>query len=1135
MNVSMKAVSSPSLTSRIAAYDVNGNQLNIANATAGGSVSLTASVTAGRTYYVVMSGAGTTGSYQANISIATTSGVVPRAPSDLKATAISSSQINLTWENNSTNQTGFDVYGSTNGTTFVLWGPVTPGAATSYSRTGLAAGTKYWFKIMAVDLTGASAASNVVSVTTMAATPVVPAAPSGLTATAVSPSQINLTWTNNSTSQTSFNVYGSTNGTTFTLRGPVTPGTATSYSGTSLAAGTKYWFKITAVDSAGASAASNVVSATTLAATPTVPAAPTGLTATIATQTQINLAWAPEASTQTGFNVYESTDGTNFSQLATVSSASAASYSVTGLTAGTQYWFKVTALDTTGESAASSVANATTPAATVAAQPGTYSESVSGDLGGSLNAATPITLSSSGTEVITGAIAGSTDEDAVTFTAPMTGTMTVSMQAANSPTITGRVAAYDVNGNLLNIANAPAGGSASLTTSVTAGSTYFVVISARGTTGSYQANISIAAAAAPTVPTVPTGLTATAASQTEIDLAWAAESSTQTGFNVYEATNGTNFSLLSAVNTAGATSYAATGLTAGTQYWFKVTALGTAGESAASNVANATTLAATLTVPAAPSGLTATAVSQSQINLTWTNSSTSQTSFNVYGSTDGTTFVLWGPVTPGTATSYSGTGLAAGTQYWFKVTAVDAASESAASNVATATTVAATQTPPPATGMIQPGVPSIAPTPIPTTGQVPGNDTYINFGNGYGVNAPNGPAVDPSDPSITTWAQCVAKYGSDLAFLHHLGYAGTTVLYNDDNTAALQPGDIDLFTTQEMDGNYAFGASNIHGTAGNPITIMAEPGSVVTIAASVDGANFTNDSYVIVSGFTFNGKNCSGGDGIDLYTSTNMTFMDINEFGYGLGLRGMQGLSNIDIYDCVFADNTSSHGMYIGARDLPNANIFVHNSIFYGNQNQAFQQNGRCNNLEFYDNIVHSNINAGVSLLEGNSNAIIADNLIYDNGAEGIVFYDYDDSNTGGIFPYNQLNNVVENNIVWEGKYDMSGGTNAALQPDILIVDSTAAGNYQIQVAIKNNILVSYDGPAVTIDNTDNAPLTTITGNTIYSQSGTGMIIAGTSYSFSAMQAYGSNFAGNTFANPNFVSANISNWATASLFNFAIA
>jgi hypothetical protein len=714
--------------------------------------------------------------------------------------------------------------------------------------------------------------------------------------------------------------------------------------------------------------------------------------------------------------------------------------------------------------------------------------------------------------------------------------MTVSMQAVNSPSMTARIAAYDVNANLLNIANTPTGGSVSFTTSVTAGSTYFVVMSGRGTTGSYLANIAIAATATVTVqvPVAPTGLTAAAASATQINLAWAPEASTQTGFNVYESTDGTNFSQLATVSSATAASYSVTGLTAGTQYWFEVTATNTTGESAPSAVANGTTLAATQATPSAPTGLTATASSQTQINLAWAAETSTQSGFNVYESTNGTTFSQLATVSTASATSYSVTGLTAGTQYWFKLTAVNAAGESAATNVANATTAAATQTPPPATGTIQPGVPSIGLTAIPTTGQVPtGNDTYINFGNGYGVNAPNGPAVDPSDPSITTWAQGVAKYGSDLAFLHHLGYSGTTVLYNAD-TSTLQPGDIDVFTAQEMDGTYAFGAQNLHGTASAPITIMAEPGAVVTIAGNT-GAQFINDSYLVISGFTFNGKNSSGGDGMDLYTSNNITIMNINEFGYGLGLRGMQGLSNIDIYDCVFHGNNPSHGVYIGARDLPNSNIFVHNNIFYGNNNQAFQENGRCTNLEFYDNIVHSNANAGVSLLEGNTDAIIADNLIYDNGSEGIVFFDYDDSNTGGIFPYNQLGNVVENNIVWEGKYDMSGGTNASGQPDILLVDSTAAGNYQIQVTIKNNILVSYDGPAVTIDNADIVPLTTITGNTIYSQTGNGMIITGTSYSFSAMQAYGSNFAGNTFANPNFVNANINNWATSSLFNFAIA
>src|SRR5207244_2675040 len=66
-------------------------------------------------------------------------------------------------------------------------------------------------------------------------------------------------------------------------------------------------------------------------------AAPSGLTATAAASgTQVDLTWADNSSNETGFNVYESTDGVNFTLLATAA-ANATSYSWTAASPGTAY------------------------------------------------------------------------------------------------------------------------------------------------------------------------------------------------------------------------------------------------------------------------------------------------------------------------------------------------------------------------------------------------------------------------------------------------------------------------------------------------------------------------------------------------------------------------------------------------------------------------------------------------------------------------------------------------------------------------------------------------------------------------------------------------------------------------------
>src|SRR5439155_21764812 len=85
--------------------------------------------------------------------------------------------------------------------------------------------------------------------------------------------------------------------------------------------------------------------------------APTNLSATAVSIGQINLAWSDNSSTETGFKIERSPDGVTFTQIATAGS-NVTSYSDTGLSAGTRYYYRVRATNGTGDSAYSSVANA---------------------------------------------------------------------------------------------------------------------------------------------------------------------------------------------------------------------------------------------------------------------------------------------------------------------------------------------------------------------------------------------------------------------------------------------------------------------------------------------------------------------------------------------------------------------------------------------------------------------------------------------------------------------------------------------------------------------------------------------------------------------------------------------------------
>jgi hypothetical protein len=102
-------------------------------------------------------------------------------------------------------------------------------------------------------------------------------------------------------------------------------------------------------------------------------------------------------------------------------------------------------------------------------------------------------------------------------------------------------------------------------------------------------------------------------------------------------------------------------------------------------------------IPAAPTSLTATAVSAHQVNLAWTESSTNATGFNIQRSANGGT--SWNQIAQlaGTVTSYSDQTVNKSKTYEYRVNAYDAAGTSAWSNVATVTTPtrAPVQYPPP--------------------------------------------------------------------------------------------------------------------------------------------------------------------------------------------------------------------------------------------------------------------------------------------------------------------------------------------------------------------------------------------------------------------------------------------------------
>lgn len=283
----------------------------------------------------------------------TTDDVAPNAPGNPAATAVSQTQIDVSWTDNSDNETGFEIDHSTDGVSYSLL-TTTAANATGYSHTSLGVNTTHYYKIRATNAIGDSADAGPVSATTWD-TP--PAAPDGLGATANGASQIDLAWTDNSVNETGFAIERSPDGTGSWAALDTVGADTTSYSDTGLSPLSTWYYRVKGTNSGGSSDWSNTASATTTDAPPTGPSA---LSATTVSAGQIELAWTDNSSNETGFGIERSATGNNpWVQIDSVA-ADVTGYQDSGLSELTTYYYRVNATGAGGDSAYSNTANATT-------------------------------------------------------------------------------------------------------------------------------------------------------------------------------------------------------------------------------------------------------------------------------------------------------------------------------------------------------------------------------------------------------------------------------------------------------------------------------------------------------------------------------------------------------------------------------------------------------------------------------------------------------------------------------------------------------------------------------------------------------------------------------------------------------
>ena len=294
----------------------------------------------------------------------------PSVPAGWTATAASATQVNVAWSA-STDDVGVTGYRVERcpGAGCTSFAEVATPAGTSFSDTGVAASSTYRYRARGADAAGnLSDYSTIATVTTPAVVDsTAPSAPTVPTATAVSPTQVDVGWTasTDNVGVTGYRVERC-QGASCTSWAEIGVTTNTAYSSTGLSPSTVYRFRVRATDAAGnLSAYSPIVSATTPSVPDTTPpTAPSGLTATAAGSGAVNLAWtaATDNVGVTGYRV-ERCAGSGCTGFAEIAAPTGTSYSDTGVTASTLYRYQVRAVDAAGNlSPYTSIAEATTTA-----------------------------------------------------------------------------------------------------------------------------------------------------------------------------------------------------------------------------------------------------------------------------------------------------------------------------------------------------------------------------------------------------------------------------------------------------------------------------------------------------------------------------------------------------------------------------------------------------------------------------------------------------------------------------------------------------------------------------------------------------------------------------------------------------
>lgn len=485
------------------------------------------------------------------------SSVALTAPALLTAHALSSSAIQLRW-NDVTGESGYYVERSVSASSGFVRIASPPKDAVGMTDSGLAANTTYSYRVQARKVQGnrvlATGYSNVASTTTLQPGTTAPTAPSNLLASAVSSTQIRLSWQDTSGNESGFKIERCQNVACSSFAQIASTGAGTtSFDNVGLSPATSYSYRVRAYNTVGDSAYVGPVSAQTQSASDTTPPLVSMTAPVSGSRIQGIVLLTVSASDNVGVSRVDFyRDGATL-----LGSASVSPYTFSWSTASVAdgaHALSAKALDSAGNVGSS---------ANVSATVDNLPPSIPGSFQASPATCSQVSLAWSGSSDGVSGVAGYRIYRNNLFLKQVSATSTLDAGLSASTSYTYAVTAID---NMVPYHESARSPSISVTTP---------------------------ACADTTPPSLPTGLTASATSCSQINLAWSASTDTGgsglAGYKVFR--GGVQ------IGTSGTPSYADTsGLSASTSYSYSVSATDNAGNtSAKSPSVNATTTACPIT------------------------------------------------------------------------------------------------------------------------------------------------------------------------------------------------------------------------------------------------------------------------------------------------------------------------------------------------------------------------------------------------------------------------------------------------------------------------------------------------------------------------------------------------------------